>query len=44
MKKVLIGVIVGLTAGLLLPAQPREKLSRQLAAVIERMEERMPDG
>jgi len=38
------GVIVGLIAGLLLPTEQREKLSRTLATLIGGMEERMPDG
>ncbi len=51
MKKVLLpmaillgGGIAGLMAGLLLPTDQREQLSRQLAASIERMIERCPDG
>ena len=51
MKKVLIpiaillgGAITGLMAGLLLPTEQREQLSRQLAASIGGMVEQMPDG
>jgi hypothetical protein len=38
------GVIAGLMAGLLLPTEQREKLSRQLATSIEGMLERCPGG
>jgi uncharacterized membrane protein YeaQ/YmgE (transglycosylase-associated protein family) len=50
MKKVLVllavlldGVIVGLIAGLLLSAEQRETLSRQLAGVIGEMIGQVPD-
>jgi hypothetical protein len=38
------GLVAGLVAGLLLPAAQRLRLSRQLAAEIGRVAERMPDG
>jgi hypothetical protein len=51
MKKLLLrilfllgGLVAGLVAGLLLPAAQRLRLSRQLAAGIGRVAERMPDG
>jgi hypothetical protein len=51
MKRVLLpmaillgGGIAGLMAGLLLPTEQREQLSRQLADSIGRMLEQMPDG
>jgi hypothetical protein len=51
MKRVLLpmvillgGGIAGLVAGLLLPTEQREQLSRQLAGSIEGMLEQMPDG
>jgi hypothetical protein len=51
MKKVLLlmaillgGVFVGLLAGLVLPAEQREKLSRALAVRIGHCLERIPDG
>ncbi len=51
MKKVLLlmvillgGVIAGVIAGLVLPAEQREKLSRSLAAPIGHCLECMPDG
>jgi hypothetical protein len=51
MKKVLMpmaillgGGIAGLMAGLLLPTEQREQLSRQLAASIGGMVEHCPDG
>jgi hypothetical protein len=51
MKRVLLpmalllgGGIAGLLAGLLLPAEQREQLSRQLAALIGGMAEHCPDG
>ena len=50
MKKLLLliallgGVIAGLMAGLLLPTEQREKLSRQLATSIGGMVEHLPDG
>ncbi len=50
MKKLLVllavlldGVIVGVTAGLLLSTEQRLKLSQQLAPVIGGMVEQMPD-
>lgn len=51
MKKILVllailldGIAVGLILGLLLSTEQREKLSRQLAVVVEGMETNMPDG
>jgi hypothetical protein len=51
MKRVLLlmaillgGVFAGLIAGLLLPAEQREKLSQALAARIRHCLERIPDG
>jgi hypothetical protein len=51
MKKVLLlmvtlfgGVITGVIAGLLIPAEQREKLSRLLAAPLGHCLARMPDG
>ena len=51
MKKKLIrlailldGIIIGLVIGLLLPTEQREKLSRQVAAVMTGILEYMPDG
>jgi hypothetical protein len=51
MKRVLLlmvillgGGIAGLMAGLLLPTEQREQLSRQLAGSIGGMLEQMPDG
>ena len=51
MKRVLLpvaillgGGIAGLMAGLLLPTEQREQLSRKLAASIGGMVEQMPDG
>lgn len=38
------GVAVGVVVGLLLSSEQRLKLSQQLAAVMEGMVERMPDG
>ncbi len=38
------GFVAGLVSGLLLPAARRLRLSRQLAAGIGRVVERMPDG
>ena len=38
------GLIAGLFAGLVLPAEWREKLSRPLAAPIGHCLEQMPDG
>lgn len=50
MKKLLVlllilldGLIIGLIAGLFLSTEQRLKLSKQLAPVIEGMEERVPD-
>ncbi len=50
MKKVLLliatlfgGVIAGVIAGLLMPAEQREKLSRSLAAPIKSCLEHVPD-
>ena len=51
MKKMLVllailleGVAVGLILGLLLPTEQRDKLSRQLAILIDGLTMRMPDG
>lgn len=51
MKKALLptvillgGGIAGLMAGLLLPTEQREQLSRRLAALIGGMLEHMPEG
>ncbi len=50
MKKVMLlvailgGGVVGVIVGLLMPPEPREKLSRQLASLIGGMVERMPEG
>lgn len=44
MKKILFGALAGLIAGLILPAEPREHLSRRLAGVIGRMVTHMPEG
>jgi uncharacterized membrane protein YeaQ/YmgE (transglycosylase-associated protein family) len=44
MKKLLFGVTAGLIAGLLLPTEPRLKLSQLLAGVMGDMLGRMPDG
>ena len=41
---ILGGAIAGLIAGLLLPTEWREKLSRRLGALIGGMVEPMPDG
>jgi hypothetical protein len=38
------GLAAGLVAGLLLPAEQRLKLSRQLATGIGNVAEQMPDG
>ena len=38
------GIIIGLVIGLLLPTEQREKLSRQVAAVMTGILEYMPDG
>lgn len=49
MKKVMLpvailgGGIAGVIIGLLMPPEPRERLSRQLATLIEGMSERCPD-
>jgi hypothetical protein len=40
----LVGVAAGVLAGLLLPTEQREQLSRQLAASIGGMVEHCPDG
>jgi uncharacterized membrane protein YeaQ/YmgE (transglycosylase-associated protein family) len=40
----LVGGFAGMFAGLLLPTEQREKVSRQLAGVIRGMVEHMPDG
>ncbi len=38
------GLLAGLIAGLLLPTEQRLKLSQQLAGMIGRMVEQMPEG
>jgi uncharacterized membrane protein YeaQ/YmgE (transglycosylase-associated protein family) len=40
----LVGGFAGMLAGLLLPTEQRDKVSRQLAGVIRGMVEHMPDG
>ena len=44
MKKILFGVMAGLIAGLILPAESREQLSRRLAGAIAGLEARAPEG
>ena len=44
MAMLLGGVITGVIAGLLMPAEQRKKLSRSLAIPIGRCLEHMPDG
>jgi hypothetical protein len=38
------GIVAGVIAGLVMPAEWRAKLSRQLASVIGHCLEQMPDG
>jgi hypothetical protein len=44
MKKILFGVMAGLLAGLILPAEARERLSRRLAGITRRMVTHVPEG